>query len=100
MCAEMKESTFVHRNNGRRSAADYQKSQWLLTEEEEDVLVWRCEVLQRAGFAQTPQDITAVAEEILRKRDPNGTVGRRWVGIPELLYVPPRGESTLECANR
>ena len=32
------------------------------------VLVWRCEVLQRAGFAQTPRYITAVAEEILRKR--------------------------------
>jgi hypothetical protein len=54
-CAEMKTSTFVHRSNGRRSAADYHKSRRLLTEEEEDVLVWRCEVLQRAGFAQTPK---------------------------------------------
>ena len=57
VCAEMQESTFVRRSNGRQSAADHQKSLRLLTEEEEDVLVWRCEVLQHAGFTQTPKDI-------------------------------------------
>ena len=72
-------TTFVHRSNGRQLAADHQKSQQLLTEGEDDVLVWRCEVLQRAGFAQTPKDTTSVAEGILRKRVPDGTVGRRWV---------------------
>ena len=36
-------------------------------------------MLQRAGFAQTLRDITAVAEEILRKRVPDGSVGRTWV---------------------
>ena len=55
VCAEIKQSTFVHRSNGKQSTADYQKSRRLLIEE--DVLAWRCEVLQRARSAQTPNGI-------------------------------------------
>jgi hypothetical protein len=44
--AETKESTFVHRSLGGRSAEDFYKSQRLLKEEEEKVLIWHCDILQ------------------------------------------------------
>lgn len=77
--AEMKVSTFKHRTCGRRSAAEYGKSRRLLLDEEEEVLIWRCEILQRGGFPQSIGDVTAIAEEILRKHEPAATVSPRWV---------------------
>lgn len=49
--AEMQPSTFVHRSLGRRSAEDFYKSRRLLSPEEEDIVMWRCEVLQRCAAA-------------------------------------------------
>lgn len=77
--AEMRVSTFVHCSLGRRSAEDYSKSRRLLTAEEEEVIIWRCEILQRTGFPQTTQDVRRIAESVLQKRDPDGRVGPRWV---------------------
>jgi hypothetical protein len=77
--AEMKETTFVYRTLGRRSAEDYHKSRRLLKEEEEEILIWRCDILQRAGFPQTVKDVTASAEQILQKRNPTATVSSRWI---------------------
>jgi len=72
--AEMKVSTFKHRTCGRRSAAEYGKTRRLLLDEEEEVLIWRCEILQRGGFPQSIRDVTAIAEEILRKRELTATL--------------------------
>jgi hypothetical protein len=77
--AEMRESTFVHRSLGRRSAKDFYKSRRLLKEEEEEILIWRCEILQRAGFRQSIRDVRDLAEKILQKRDPTATVSPRWI---------------------
>ena len=88
-CAEMKTSTFVHRSIGRRSATDFHKSRRLLTEEEEDVLVWRCEVLQRAGFAQTPKDIMRIytrSAQSLRRRCRTLLYWNRTFKISHLYY--------------
>jgi len=68
--AEMPRSTFVYRVQGRRSAEDYHKSCRLLKEEEEEILIWYCDILQRTGFPQSVKDMIALAEKILRKRDP------------------------------
>ena len=94
VCAEMKESIFVHRSNGRQSAAYHQKSGQFLTEEEEDVLVWRYKVLQHAGFAQTLKDITTIAEdlEILRKRVPHGIVSLSLHPFFPSQWPPPRSQ--------
>ena len=75
----MAESTFRHRMAGRRSAEDYSKAQQLLTAEEESILLWRCEILQRAGWLQTPKDARILALEIVKKRDPDTKVGKDWV---------------------
>jgi len=48
--AEMKQSTFIHRTLGRRSAVDYGKLRRLVLEAKEETLLWRCDILQRAGF--------------------------------------------------
>ena len=77
--AEMKQSTFIHRTLGRRSAADYGKSRRLLLEAEQKTLIWRCDILQRAGFPETVQDVRDLAQTLLRKRDPTGTVSPRWI---------------------
>jgi len=77
--AEMKRSTFIHRTLGRRSAADFGKSRRLLLEAEEKTLIWRCNILQRAGFPQTVKDVRDLAQTILRKRDPTGTISPQWI---------------------
>ena len=77
--AEMAESTFKHRLAGRRSAEEYGKTRRLLTAEEESILLWRCDILQRSGWLQTPKDIRILALEIVQKRDPNAKVGNDWV---------------------
>jgi hypothetical protein len=82
--AEMRESTFVHRTLGRQSAEDFHKSRHLLKEEEVEILIWRCDILQRVGFPQSVKDVRDMAEQILRKRDPTGTVSPRW--IDRFLY--------------
>jgi hypothetical protein len=76
--AETKESTFVHRSLGGRSAEEFCKSRRLLKEGEENVLIWYCDILQRAGFRQSIRDVRELAK-ILQKRDPAGTVGPRWI---------------------
>ena len=48
--AEMADTTFRQRMAGRRSAEDYGKTKRLLTAEEESILLWRCDILQRAGW--------------------------------------------------
>jgi hypothetical protein len=63
----------------RRSAADYGKSRRLPLEAEEKTLIWRCDILQRAGFPQTVQDVRDLAQTLIRKRDPTGTVSHRWI---------------------
>ena len=68
LVAEMKVSTFKHRTCGWLSAAEYGKTRRLLLDDKEVVLIWRCEILQCSGFPQSIRDITAIAEEILRKR--------------------------------
>ena len=77
--AEMKESTFRHRMAGRRSHEDYSITQRRLTAEEESIVLWRCDTLQRAGWLQTPKDARILALEILQKRDPDGKIGEDWV---------------------
>jgi hypothetical protein len=77
--AEMARSTFTHRALGRRSAEEYQQSRQLLNSAEEGILLWHCDILQRAGFPMNVKDVTALAETILRKRDPTGTVSPRWL---------------------
>lgn len=77
--SEMKVSTFVHRSLGRRSQADYGKSRRLLLEAEEKTLIWRCDILQRAGFAQNARDVRDLTEVLLRKRNPTATVSPRWI---------------------
>jgi hypothetical protein len=69
----------VHRVQGRRSAEDYHKSRQLLNAEEEEVLIWYCDILQRTGFPQNVKDAIALAEKILRKRDPTATISPRWL---------------------
>ena len=68
-----------HRMAGRRSADDYGKTRRLLTAEEESILIWRCDVLQRSGWSQTPEDVRILALEIVQKRDPDAKVGKDWV---------------------
>ena len=65
--AEMAVSTFRHRMAGRRSAEDYGKTQRLLTTDEESILLWRCDILQRSGWPQTPEDVRIMALEIVQK---------------------------------
>jgi len=77
--AEMARSTFVHRAQGRRSAEDYHKSRQLLKAEEEEILIRYCDILRRTGFPQSVKDTIALAEEILRKRDPTATISPRWL---------------------
>ena len=77
--AEMKESTFRHRMAGRRSHEDYSITQRRLPAEEESIVLWRCEILQRAGWLQTPKDARILALEILQKRDPDAKIGEDWV---------------------
>ena len=72
--AEMKVSTFTHRTLGRRSAEDFGKTRRLLTAEEESILLWRCDILQRAGWLQTPKDVRILALEIAQKRNPDAKV--------------------------
>lgn len=79
VCAEMEESTFVHRSLGRRSQADYHLSRRHLTAEEEEILIWRVGILGRAGFPPTPKEVTATAQCILQKRLPDAKIGSRWV---------------------
>ena len=55
--AEMAQSTFKHRIDGRRSAEDYGKTWRLLTAEEEPIFLWRCNILPRSGWLQTPEDV-------------------------------------------
>ena len=47
-------------------------------------MIWRCDILQRVGFPQSVKDVRDMAEQILRKRDPTGTVSPRW--IDRFLY--------------
>jgi len=77
--AEMKVSTLKHRTCGRRSAAEYEKARRLLLDEEDEILIWRCEILQRGGFPQSIRDVTAIAEEILRKSVPVATASLPWI---------------------
>ena len=75
----MRESTFRPRMAGRRSVEDYGKTRRLLTAAEESILLWRCDILQRAGWLQTPKDALILALEIVQKRDPDAKVGEDWV---------------------
>ena len=77
--AEMALSTFTHRVAGRRSAEDYGKTRRLLTAEEESILILRCDVLQRSGWSQTPEDVQILALETVQKRDPDAKVSKDWV---------------------
>ena len=63
--AEMAEPTFKHRIDGRRSAEDYGKTRRLLTAEEESILLWRYDILQRSGWLQTPEYVRILALEIV-----------------------------------
>ena len=77
--AEMKEPTPEHCMASRRSHEDYSITQRHLTAEEESIVLWRCDILQRAGWLQTPKDAQILALEILQKRDPDGEIGEDWV---------------------
>ena len=76
--AEMKQTTFGHRTLGRRSAEDH-KSRRLLKEEEEEFLIWQCDILQRTGYPLSVKEVATLAEMILRKRDPTATISPRWI---------------------
>ena len=77
--AEMPETTFRQRMAGRRSAEDYGKTKRLLTVEEESILLWRCDTLQRAGRPQIPNDARILALEIIQKRDLGAKIGEDWI---------------------
>ena len=68
---EMAVSTFWHHMAGWRSAEDYSKVRRLLTMEEESILLWRCDILQRSGWLvvwlQTPEDVWILALKIVQK---------------------------------
>ena len=76
--AEMTKSTFRHRMAGRRSVEDYGKTRRILTAEEESIVLWRCDILQRAGWLQPPKDVRILAIEIVQKRGPDAKVGADW----------------------
>ena len=42
-------------------------------------MLWKCDILQRFGWLQTPKDVRILALEIVQKRDPNAKVGNDWV---------------------
>ena len=73
---EMSASISRHRTAGRGSAEDYGKTRRLLTAEEESTLPWRCDILQRSGWLQTPEGVPISAFEIVQKRDPDTKVGK------------------------
>ena len=77
--AEMPESTFNHGMAGRRSAEDYGKTRWLLTAEEESVLLCRYEILPLSGWSQASEDLRILGLEIVQKRDPEAIVGKDWI---------------------
>ena len=70
---------------GRRSADDYGKTRRLLTAEEESILIWRCDVLQRSGWSQTLEDVRILALETVQKRD-------------QMLNLAKTGSATV-CIN-
>ena len=75
----MAPSAFTHRVAGRRSAEDYSKTRQLLSAEEESILIWGCDVLQRSGWSQTPEGVRILALGTVQKRDPGAEVSRDWV---------------------
>ena len=64
---------------GRRLAEDYGKTRRLLTTKEESILLWGCDILQCAGWLQTPNDVRNLARGIVQKRDPDAKVGEGFV---------------------
>lgn len=50
-----------------------------MLEGEKETLIWRCEILQQAGFPQTLRDVRDMAQTILRKRVPAATISPRWI---------------------
>lgn len=77
--ANLKTSTFIHRSNGRQSKKEYSKSMRLLNDPEEDQVIWRCTILQKAGFPQRIKSVHTMAEKILQKRRPEKNLGIHWV---------------------
>jgi len=55
-------STFVYRTLGRRAVEYYHKARRI---KEEEILIWRYDILQRTGFPQSFKDVTILAEKIL-----------------------------------
>jgi len=49
--------------------------------EEKKVLIWRCDILQRAGFHRSINDVRDLAEKFLQKRDPPDTVSPQRIDI-------------------
>jgi len=50
------------------------KTRQFLKAEGEEILIWYCNILQRTGFPLSVKDVIALAEKILRKRDPIATI--------------------------
>ena len=64
---------------GQRLAEDCGKTRWLLTADGKSIFLWRCEIFQRSGWLQTPEDVRILALEIVQKRDPDANAGKDWI---------------------
>ena len=77
--AELPVSTFNHRLAGRRSRAEASEASRRLTPREEELVIWRCDTLAKEGFPQPIKAVREIAQQILRKRQPEAVLGKQWV---------------------
>ncbi|KAH8148460.1 uncharacterized protein LAJ45_07563 [Morchella importuna] len=81
---EIAPTTFMHRIRGRPSAVKAAHRQQTMKIEEENMLVDRCYFLDKIGFPPAVWRVRELALEILQRRDPRATLGKKWVS--EGLY--------------
>ena len=66
--AELPATTFRHRLAGRPSREEASRARQRLTTTEEEIVIWRREVLARAGFPHPIKRVREMALLFLRKR--------------------------------
>lgn len=76
---DFKPTTFMHRIKGRVSKEEADHRKQLMTVEEERMLVDRCYLLGKMGFPPPVWRVRELALDILKKREPDATLGKKWV---------------------
>src|SRR5205807_5900894 len=66
------------RKNGRKRRKEEEEGRQKLTREEEDQVLERCYFRCRLGFPPTIWQWKDIAHWIVRKRNPNKTLGKTW----------------------